>query len=53
MVGALTSTATVAVLAILSQIALTCAQDIQILYDRRVAAINGSTDASKSKIDGL
>ncbi|CAE6373107.1 unnamed protein product [Rhizoctonia solani] len=54
MVGVPTSIAAVAVLlAVLSRTTLTRANDIQTLYDRRVVAINSSTDASRSKIDGL
>ncbi|KAF8718275.1 Polysaccharide lyase family 8, N terminal alpha-helical domain, partial [Rhizoctonia solani] len=54
MVGILTSVIQVAVLlAAVSHVTVVGANDIETIYDRRVAAINGSVSASKTKIDGL
>ncbi|ELU38755.1 polysaccharide lyase family 8 protein [Rhizoctonia solani AG-1 IA] len=54
MVGILTSVIQVAVLlGAVSHVTVAGANDIETIYDRRVAAINGSVSASKTKIDGL
>ncbi|CAE6465737.1 unnamed protein product [Rhizoctonia solani] len=45
--------ATAVFLSVLSHVTSAHADDIQTLYDRRVASVISSTSASKSKIDGL